>query len=200
MLVYLFDNLDAASLQLGRNCVDLIQHYMTEEKIIRLTQDGTENFTTINQKTISGIINDMTVGEFDLEISETPYGRTAQEIEFSKLVDIMNFIAQQNPQLAMQLLPIYIKASGSAYKNDILQIINNALNPQQGQQPDPQQQAIQQQMIQGQLQGQQLDLQGKALNNQKLQIQNQGAALDIQEKKDGESMARYLETILNQHQ
>src|SRR5690606_18000491 len=117
------DNLDQSSIVIGRNCVDLIQHFMTEEQIIDISEDKSHpEWLIINQRTVNGIVNDLSRGKFDIEISQTPHGKTAQEIEYIKLLDVFDRMIQVSPKQAMMSLPILIKASNSPYRNELLQI------------------------------------------------------------------------------
>ena len=124
MLGYLFDNLEASTLHVGRNAVDNIQHYMTEEREIRIAGDfDNPTWLKINQRTVQGIVNDITISKFDLTISQTPYGRNMREIEYLKLLDIVKFTAEINPQAGMLMLPILIKASDTPYRSEIVGIL-----------------------------------------------------------------------------
>lgn len=125
MLTYLFDNLDMAALTIGRNTIDLAQKFLTAPREIRLTEDADEpEFMKINQRQWDGsTLNDITVGKYDLEISHAPYGRTAREIEYLKLLDIMEFLTKVHPQAAMFALPVLIKASDSPYRTELLTVV-----------------------------------------------------------------------------
>ena len=196
MLVCLMDNLKAATMQVGRNAIDYIQRYMTEERVVRVTSDGTQEFLAVNQQTINGIVNDLSIGKFDIEISLQPYGRTAREAEFLKLVDMMQFILNANPQLANILIPIYVKACDSAYKNEILQKIQEM----QSGGADPQQQAqaqqVQQEMTTQALQSGQLENEKKKGEIEKLALENAEKTLSIQELQDGQHIARQVQQTL----
>lgn len=125
MLAYLFDNIDNASMIVGKNVIDYVQVYMKQEREIRLTEDADNpEFLKVNQRMFDGsVLNDLSVGEYDVDISQSPYGKTAREVEYLKLVDMMQFIVQINPQAAMLILPVLIKASDSPYRGEILTIL-----------------------------------------------------------------------------
>lgn len=125
MLSYLFDNIDTASLMVGRNVIDYVQVYMKQEREIRLTEDADNpEFLKVNIRAFDGsILNDLSVGEYDVDISQAPYGKTQREVEYLKLVDIMEFIVKVNPQAGMLILPILVKASDTPYRGEILTIL-----------------------------------------------------------------------------
>jgi hypothetical protein len=121
MLRYMFDNLDTMSLQLGQNSLDLIQKYMTEEEQIRVLDDKDNPYwLTINERTVHGISNNPTIGKYDVQISQTPYGATSREIAYMKVLDFAKFVGEIFPQAVPVLLPIVAKASDSPYRNDIM--------------------------------------------------------------------------------
>lgn len=128
MLEYLFDNIDFATLHIGRRSTSLIQHYATEERIHRITRDVDKPYDlVVNQRTVEGIKNDLSKGKFDFEVSHAPYSRTAKQVEYLKLLDLMDYVKEIAPQMAMTMLPILIKASENAYKNELLAIVNQQL-------------------------------------------------------------------------
>lgn len=123
-LAYLFDNISFSSMQVGRNMIDIIQKFVTQEREIRISDDFSKpEFMRINERTWNGmVLNDVSVGKYDLEISLMPYGKTDRELEYFKLTDIIKFMKELNPQAAMLALPIWIKASDSPYRDELLTI------------------------------------------------------------------------------
>ena len=124
-LTYLFDNYDTSTLQAYRNMVDLIQIYMTEEQEIRvLDEEDNPFFFKINEQVLGEIKNDVSIGKYDVVISQQPYGSSAREIEYMKLLDIIKFIVESaGPNAAILALPILVKASDSAYRNELLLVL-----------------------------------------------------------------------------
>lgn len=133
MLVYLFDNIDFSSEQVGRNMVDMIQKFFTQEREIRISDDLTKpEFVRINEKQWNGmVLNDVTVGKYDLETSQMPYGRTDRELEYLKLNDIVKFTSELAPQAAILMLPTLIKASDSPYRNELLTVVEKIIGTTQ---------------------------------------------------------------------
>ena len=75
---------------LARNVLDLVQEYYTEERIYTITKDRVTNDTetfTINKATEDGyIINDLTLGEYDVVISSVPQRETLEDSQFEQAV------------------------------------------------------------------------------------------------------------------
>ena len=75
---------------LARNALDLFQEFYTEERIITITKDrvagDTETFT-INEATPEGtIVNDLTLGAYDVVIGSTPQRETLEDSQFEQAV------------------------------------------------------------------------------------------------------------------
>jgi hypothetical protein len=198
MLQYLFDNLDMATLQIGRNTVDLIQYYCTEPRMIRITEDGQPQDLVLNQRVMGEIKNDVSIGEYDLEISQEPYGRTARQLEFAKLYDLMTFLAQIDPVFVQASIPLLIKASDTPYKNDLLQLVNSLQQQKMMQQQalEQQQQAMNQpDPMQQEAQAKQLERQG--LENEKLGIENARSKADLVNQAEQAELANHVNSVLN---
>ncbi|TCL39959.1 hypothetical protein EV210_101157 [Anaerospora hongkongensis] len=102
----LFDNLRRAKQQIlfimwgKRGKKGLVQQYYTDEKTFRIVGDnGEQDFITINQRVqvedpILGVIhktlNDLSVGEFDIVVSDTPSTATQRQSQFWALVDAIS--------------------------------------------------------------------------------------------------------------
>ena len=134
MQEYINENAQASIFQIAKKTIGFIQKYMTEEQIIRITTDeGDIEFMKINEKTIFGIKNDITVGEYDLIISKAPYGRAAKDQEFQKLMMLIQQIAQIDPTFLIQNYPTIIKASGTSFTKELLESFNKYQEEKQGQ-------------------------------------------------------------------
>lgn len=85
------DSLTRTDWLLARNALDLIQEYYGEERIMNITHDKltgeTEEFTIneVNQAT-GEIINDLTIGEYDVVISSVPVRETLEDSQFEQAV------------------------------------------------------------------------------------------------------------------
>jgi hypothetical protein len=89
-LVKPLDSLARMDWMLARNIVDLVQGYYTEERVLTITKDAmtgeTEEFK-INEMTAEGhVINDMTLGEYDIVISSVPQRETLEDNQFEQAV------------------------------------------------------------------------------------------------------------------
>ena len=99
-LVKPLDNLARTDAILARNILDLIQEFYTEERMMTITSDeatgATEDFT-INQRNpepetgeegaenpYQDIINDMSLGEYDVVVSSVPRRETLEDSQFEQ--------------------------------------------------------------------------------------------------------------------
>jgi len=89
-LVKPMDSLTRSDHILARNVLDLVQQFYTEERIMTITHDEatgeTETFA-VNQPTPAGqIINDLTLGEYDVVVSSVPRRETLEDSQFEQAV------------------------------------------------------------------------------------------------------------------
>lgn len=83
------ENAQSAGLQISENNVWYIQNFFSTERTFRIIHNQLNPYwLTINQKAMGEVLNDVSVGKYDVMISKTPYGRQAKEIERAKL-DLM---------------------------------------------------------------------------------------------------------------
>jgi len=167
------DNVASAIKQISRNTLAYIQFYMAESRLIRLeVQDEPDKWVELNKKTINGVLNDVTVGEYDIDISKSPFGREAKDKEFQKLIFMNQQLANINPKY-IDIISL-IKASGSMYTQQMIEKIKNI---------DEQEQLQAQQQIQQMQQAQQMQ-QGAGeqvtdpITDAKLQLLTQNAELE----------------------
>lgn len=84
------DSLTRSDHILARNILDLVQRFYTEERIMTITHDTvmgeTETFS-VNQVSPTGeIINDLTLGEYDVVVSSVPRRETLEDSQFEQAV------------------------------------------------------------------------------------------------------------------
>lgn len=84
------DNLTRSDFYLARNILDLVQTFYTEPRILTIT-DGSpmaeSEEVAINQPTPEGeILNDLTIGEYDVVITSVPHRETLEDSEFEQAV------------------------------------------------------------------------------------------------------------------
>ena len=83
------DNLERTDWILARNVLDLVQEYYSNERIINITHD---DFTkepeeiTVNQvdPATGKITNDLTIGEYDIVITSSPYRASLEDSQFEQ--------------------------------------------------------------------------------------------------------------------
>ena len=84
------DSLTRTDWLLARNAIDLIQTFYTEERIMNITHDkltGDTEQVAINQMSPAGeVINDLTIGEYDVVISSVPVRETLEDSQFDQAV------------------------------------------------------------------------------------------------------------------
>lgn len=84
------DNLERSDWLLARNVLDLVQMFYTEERIINITHDyptAEAEALTINQEQPDGtIVNDLTLGEYDVVVTSAPYRATLEDSQFDQAV------------------------------------------------------------------------------------------------------------------
>ena len=83
------DNLARTDWILARNVLDLVQNYYTEERILNITHDGVtreQEEVTVNQydPATGQITNDLTIGEYDIVISSTPFRDSLEDSQFEQ--------------------------------------------------------------------------------------------------------------------
>jgi len=87
-------------LQISKNNLWFIQNSMKEERSFRIMQDFSDPYwLTINKKVLGQVINDTSIGEYDVTISATPVGKTAKEIDAQKGMQLIEILMQLNPAL-----------------------------------------------------------------------------------------------------
>lgn len=87
-LVKPLDSLTRTDHIIARNILDLVQDFYTEERLITITKNsmtGETEDTAVNQVTPEGeILNDLTLGEYDVVISSVPLRETMEDSQFEQ--------------------------------------------------------------------------------------------------------------------
>jgi hypothetical protein len=82
------DNLQRTDFILARNILDIVQEFYTEPRILNVTHNrltGESEELAINQPTPEGeILNDLTLGEYDVVVSSTPHRETLEDSQFEQ--------------------------------------------------------------------------------------------------------------------
>jgi len=86
------DSLVRSDFLLARHTLDIIQGFYTEERLLTITKDritGETEELTINQVTPEGrIVNDLTLGEYDVVISSVPQRETLEDSQFEQALSL----------------------------------------------------------------------------------------------------------------
>jgi hypothetical protein len=128
---YLFNNVDDAAIEVAKSSWKIIQFNVTIPRMFRITQDDkAPTDIKVNQRQlaldmetgriITKIKNDITVGDYDFEMSKTPYSGNAKEMEFMKLAELFDAAVAVNPKKADALLPIMVEEGNYPYAQKIL--------------------------------------------------------------------------------
>jgi hypothetical protein len=87
-LVKPLDNLVRTDYMLARNILDLVQTFYTEERLMTITKNSVTGETedlTVNQVTAEGqILNDLTLGEYEVVVSSVPVRETMEDSQFEQ--------------------------------------------------------------------------------------------------------------------
>ena len=100
-LAKVMDNMNRTDFILARNVLDMVQEYYTEQRLLYITTDRLTNTTeqlTVNQPTPEGIIlNDLTLGEYAVVITNQPERDTFEETQFDQAVRLRTEAGVQIP-------------------------------------------------------------------------------------------------------
>lgn len=85
------DNLERSDWLLARNVLDMVQLFYTEERVFNITHDkllGEAEQLTINQEdpTTGDILNDLTLGEYEVVVTSAPFRATLEDSQFDQAV------------------------------------------------------------------------------------------------------------------
>lgn len=87
-LAKVMDNMNRTDFILARNVLDLVQEYYTEQRLLFITTDRMTNATeqlTVNEVTPEGeIVNNLTLGEYAVVITNQPERDTFEETQFDQ--------------------------------------------------------------------------------------------------------------------
>ena len=167
----IFDNLRYAVQCQGELQLSLVEQYLTEQKVIRLTQArGQIQWLKINQPEQDGMgnwryVNDITANQSDFKVDEQDFHQSVRQAMFDSMVDLVGKIAQVSADAGLRILKMALEFSDLPNKTEMASEIASILGideppdlssmtPEQQaeyaqrQQAKQQQQAIQQQQLQ----------------------------------------------------
>lgn len=100
-LAKVMDNMRRTDHILARTVLSIVQEYYTEERLVRITTDKLTNRTeelTVNQMTPEGmIVNDLTMGEYSIVVTNQPDRDTFEESQFDQAVRLRTEAGVQIP-------------------------------------------------------------------------------------------------------
>ena len=131
------DNLERTDWILARNVLDLIQSYYTEPRILNITHDDItkeveEMQVNVPDPVTGQIMNDLTIGEYDIVITTSPYRASLEDSQFEQ-AKAMREIGIPIPDTVL------IENSRLMRRAEILKQMENAQNSEQAQQQAEQQ-------------------------------------------------------------
>ena len=87
-----FDNLKLTRKFIARRVLDCVQKFYTEERVFSVTDwrdpDAQEEQISINQMTADQIVNNVTIGTYDVEASEAPTKDTWEDMQFAYAIEM----------------------------------------------------------------------------------------------------------------
>ncbi len=100
-LAKVMDNMNRTDFILARNVLDLVQEYYTEQRLLYITTDRLTNTTeqlVVNQPTPEGmILNDLTLGEYAVVVTNQPERDTFEETQFDQALRLRTEAGVQIP-------------------------------------------------------------------------------------------------------
>jgi hypothetical protein len=124
------DSLVRSDFILARNVLDLVQQYYTEERLVTVTHDkmtGETETLHLNQITPEGeVLNDLTLGEYDVVVSSVPVRETLEDSQFDQAMAMR----EQGIQIPDEFV---IENSRLLRKRDLLKRMDEAQNSPEAQ-------------------------------------------------------------------
>lgn len=100
-LAKVMDSMNRTDFILARNVLDMVQEYYTEQRLLYITTDWLTNTTeqlTVNQPTPEGtILNDLTLGEYAVVVTNQPERDTFEETQFDQALRLRTEAGVQIP-------------------------------------------------------------------------------------------------------
>lgn len=120
---------------------DYAQDFYTETRLLHITHDMSGQTTPmpINQPTAEGrVLNDITVGKYDVTVVPAPSRETVMQTAFEQLYEMRKELGVQIPD------SVLIQYSALPEKTQVLEAINNNTDPQAAQRKQQSDEALQQ--------------------------------------------------------
>lgn len=203
------ENAQSALRKVSENNLYYIQNLMSNYRVLRLLKDNNNpDWVEINKPTIDGILNDVSIGKYDVTISTTPFGRVSKEIQreqFMELYAAATSLAQVDPRYQVVAEKIFGEILNNyqvANLGEIKELFESLLESkiQQLTQPDPEQDKIKQiqdMMMKLGVEDKQLDNEGKKLENAQKEVNLGKEIIDIEAQKSAINTDNILSGILD---
>lgn len=182
------DNLERTDYLLARNVLNLVQNYYTEERLVHVTHGDVmkeAETVTINQydDATGEILNDLTVGEYNIVITSAPYRASMEDSQFEQ--------ARGLKEIGLAI-PDSVLIENSRLQNraDIIKKMEAAKSS-----PEAQQQAqlemrkltAEVEKLEAEVGDKKADAELKSMRAQKDQVETQKLATEAQDAAQGES-------------
>lgn len=156
------DNLARTRHLLAERMLNLIQTYYTEERVVYITNDlepeGTEQQMVINQQTVDGVLNDVTLGEYSIVVSQQPARDSYRDTQMSEAMGLR----EMGVSIPDWILVRYSNLEG---RNELADLLKQAAGQAE---PTPEQQQMAQFQQQAQVQDIRLSLAKKEAELEKI--------------------------------
>lgn len=178
------DNLNRTDHYLAKNLLDIVQTYYTEERMMHITTDPlrqqTEEFT-VNEITPEGeVIRDLTIGEYDIVVTNQPERDTLEDSTFAQAVEMRKELGVAIPD------NVLIKHSRMPDKTEVL----DAIAEQENSEETRQQKQIDQQKQVADIGKIRADTARGHADAQSKQVKTQAEAMNLQHAIDPEAQLR----------
>jgi hypothetical protein len=125
------DNLNRTDFFLARGLLDIVQQFYTEERMLHITTDPLERETEefkVNEVTPEGeILNDLTIGEYDIVVTNQPERDTLEDSTFAQAAEMRKELGVAIPD------DVLIKSSRLPNKIEVVEAINSEKNSEEAQ-------------------------------------------------------------------
>ncbi|MBP8788567.1 MAG: hypothetical protein KBH41_14065 [Azonexus sp.] len=181
------DNLERTDWLIARNVMDLVQEYYTEPRIMNIThsdllmQSETIEVNTVNAE--GELVNDLTIGEYDIIITSTPFRATLEDSQFEQAMAMREAGIDLPPE-------VLIENSRLLRKSEILKQMkaqSESPEAQQRVQLELRAQQAQVSVLESEASQKQADSQLKLAKTKKelASIEQENARIELEASKDG---------------
>jgi hypothetical protein len=135
------DNFGRSKKQQGRKFLEIFQNHYTEQRIFRVDGEDSKMVTyEINKKQQTGInsithLSDITVGEYSVEVDETPISATFKQGQFEETMMLLEKLGPMGAALLQSDPSLIIDQTSLPRKQDWIKALQQ--HAQQAGQPDP---------------------------------------------------------------